>query len=79
MRSKQTLLVIDESTLAFNRFEASELFESHGLSHEQATIALDHTHGRASALAAFAATLSQTDRQSVSLTSDTQKLPRRAS
>jgi LuxR family maltose regulon positive regulatory protein len=79
MRSKQTLLVIDENTLAFTRFEASELFESYGLSHEQATIALDHTHGRASALAAFAASLSQTDRQSVSLTSDTQKLPRRVS
>lgn len=50
MRSKQSLVVIDESTLAFTRPEAIALFESYGLSSEQASIALDHTHGRASAL-----------------------------
>lgn len=57
MRSKQTLLLIDEETLAFTRAEATELFESLGLSHEQAAIAVDHTHGRAAALASFAASL----------------------
>jgi LuxR family maltose regulon positive regulatory protein len=74
MRSKQTLLVIDEDTLAFTRSEASELFESHGLTHEQATIALDHTHGRAAALAAFVRSLSKSDRQTVRRTADTRKL-----
>ncbi len=60
MRSKQTLLVIDEEALAFTRTEATELFESHNLSQEQASIAVDHTHGRAAALAAFAASLGAT-------------------
>lgn len=50
MRSKQSLCVIEESELAFSRHEAIDLFESHGLSREQASIALDHTHGRAAAL-----------------------------
>ena len=50
MRSKQSLVVIDEATLAFTRSEAIELFASYGLSREQASIALDHTHGRAGAL-----------------------------
>jgi LuxR family transcriptional regulator, maltose regulon positive regulatory protein len=50
MRSKQSLSVIEEPALAFTRQEASELFESHGLSCEEAIIALDHTHGRAAAL-----------------------------
>jgi LuxR family maltose regulon positive regulatory protein len=50
MRSKQSLSVIDEAELSFTRQEAIELFESHGLSREQASIALDHTHGRAAAL-----------------------------
>src|SRR6266498_4787779 len=50
MRSKQSLVVIDESALAFSRAEAIALFESYGLSQEQASIALDHTHGRAAAL-----------------------------
>lgn len=57
MRSKQTLLVIDEDALAFTRSEATQLFENHGLSREQASIAVDHTHGRAAALAAFAMSL----------------------
>jgi LuxR family maltose regulon positive regulatory protein len=54
MRSKQSLVVIDEGTLAFTRAEAIDLFESYGLSAEQASIALDHTHGRALALDEFA-------------------------
>lgn len=59
MRSKQTLCVIDEGTLAFTRQEAALLFKKHGLAQEHASIALDHTHGRASALARFAAKLSE--------------------
>lgn len=50
MRSKQSLSVIDEAELAFTRQEAIDLFEFHGVSREEATIALDHTHGRAAAL-----------------------------
>jgi LuxR family transcriptional regulator, maltose regulon positive regulatory protein len=50
MRSKQSLAVIEEAELAFTRQEAIELFETRGLSREQASIALDHTHGRAGAL-----------------------------
>lgn len=57
MRSKQTLSVIDEDTLGFTRQEAVELFESYGLSSEQANIALDHTHGRAAALTRIAGAL----------------------
>jgi len=57
MRSKQTLTVLDEETLSFTRQEAIEFFESYGLSAEEACIAFDHTHGRASALASFAETL----------------------
>lgn len=59
MRSKQTLSVIDEETLAFTRQEAIVLFKKHGLSAEHASIALDHTHGRASALYRFARTVNQ--------------------
>ncbi len=54
MRSKQFLLVVEEETLAFTRAEAASLFESYGLTLAEATIALDHTHGRASALQEFA-------------------------
>lgn len=57
MRSKQTLAVIDEDTLSFTRNEAVQLFESYKLTPEQATIAFDHSHGRAAALATLAATL----------------------
>jgi LuxR family maltose regulon positive regulatory protein len=57
MRSKQSLVVINEETLAFTRAEAIELFESYGLSQDQACIALDHTHGRAAALDESAAFL----------------------
>lgn len=61
MRSKQSLVVIDEATLAFTRAEAIALFESYGLSSEQASIALDHTHGRAIALDEFASFLQQSE------------------
>lgn len=64
MRSKQSLVVIDEVTLAFTRPEATELFEAYGLSSEQANIALDHTHGRAAALDEFAAFLCNQKRAS---------------
>ncbi len=57
MRSKQSLVVIDEATLAFTRPEAIALFESYGLSADEASIALDHTHGRASTLDESAAFL----------------------
>ena len=57
MRSKQSLVVIDEGALAFTRSEATELFESYGLTSEQAGIALDHTHGRAAALDESAVTM----------------------
>ena len=50
MRSKQSLVVIDEATLAFTLPEAIALFESYGRSSDQASTALDHTHGRASTL-----------------------------
>jgi len=70
MRSKQTLAVIDEACLAFTRQEAIELFESYGLSREQASIALDHTHGRAAALGNCAESLSQhSENSSVGYTS----------
>ena len=59
MRSKQFLLVVEEETLAFTKSEAAVLFESYGLTVEQANIALDHTHGRANALHQFAGFLQQ--------------------
>ena len=59
MRSKQTLSVIDEETLAFTRQEAGLLFQRYGLSPEHASIALDHTHGRAAALTRFATNRTQ--------------------
>jgi LuxR family maltose regulon positive regulatory protein len=61
MRSKQSLVLIDEAALAFTRSEAAELFESYGLSGEQAGIALDHTHGRAAALDESAILLQQSE------------------
>jgi ATP/maltotriose-dependent transcriptional regulator MalT len=57
MRSKQTLSVIDEEMLLFSREEAFSLFEHYGLSSEQASIAVEHSRGRAAALSALAATL----------------------
>jgi ATP/maltotriose-dependent transcriptional regulator MalT len=54
MRSKQTLEVIDEMSLAFTREEAVELFERYGLSRQLAYLAFDRTNGRAGALAKYA-------------------------
>jgi LuxR family maltose regulon positive regulatory protein len=54
MRSKQTLRVIDEATLAFTRGEAEELFASYNLPIKQAAQALAETWGRAAALDAIA-------------------------
>ncbi len=65
MRSKQFLVVIEEEELAFTRSEAVSLFESYGLSMQEACIALDHTHGRASALHEFAGFLQQTKLRTV--------------
>lgn len=62
MRSKQTLLVLDEEFLAFTREEATELFKSYDLSIEQARIALDLTYGRAAPLAAFVAMLAEEEK-----------------
>ncbi len=57
MRSKQTLFVIDEETLAFTRDEAMGLFDQYGLSGDQASIALAHARGRAATIANLAGTL----------------------
>jgi len=64
MRSKQSLVVIDESALAFSRSEAVALFQTYGLPPEQASIALDHTHGRAGALDGSAAFLQRSESKS---------------
>jgi LuxR family transcriptional regulator, maltose regulon positive regulatory protein len=57
MRSKQTLSVIEEETLAFTRDETQQLFEHYGLTKEQAHIAFEHSRGRAATLSGLAATL----------------------
>ena len=54
MRSKQTLEVIDELSLAFTREETVDLFETYGLSRQLAYLAFDRTSGRAGALAKYA-------------------------
>ena len=61
LRSKQSLVVVEEEALAFTRSEAIALFESYGLASEEASIALDHSHGRAAALDEFATFLSQSE------------------
>lgn len=62
MRSKQTLRVIDETALAFTPAEAKQLFESYGLSEAHATVALEHTRGRAATLDKFAEMLANAGR-----------------
>lgn len=54
MRSKQTLDVIDELSLAFTREETVDLFETYGFSRQLAYLAFDRTSGRAGALAKYA-------------------------
>jgi len=61
LRSKQSLVVIEEEALAFTRAEAVDLFASYGLSSEQASIAFDHSHGRAGALDELALFLRQSE------------------
>ena len=51
MRSKQTLCVVDEQSLAFTLAEARKLFTSYGLPAEAAEGTLIQTRGRASLLA----------------------------
>lgn len=63
MRSKQTLSVIDEETLAFTREETHQLFQHYGLTKEQATVAYEHSRGRAATLSGLAATLHFTENQ----------------
>lgn len=53
MRSKQTLLVIDESELAFTQDETIEWFRRRGLDERQARFAWIRTNGRCGALANF--------------------------
>jgi len=59
LRSKQSLVVVDEPALAFTNPEAVALFHTYELSSEHASIALDHTHGRAAALDESAVFLSR--------------------
>jgi LuxR family transcriptional regulator, maltose regulon positive regulatory protein len=53
MRSKQTLLVIDEPELAFNLDETIEWFKRRGLDRRRAQFALNQTNGRVGALSDF--------------------------
>ena len=54
MRSKQTLYVLEEETLAFTLEEARALYASYGLPSERADAALRETRGRAATLDARA-------------------------
>jgi hypothetical protein len=58
MRSKQSLMVIEEPELAFTLSEAIELFKSYGLTDAHAEVGLSHSHGRAATLARIGSTLS---------------------
>jgi LuxR family transcriptional regulator, maltose regulon positive regulatory protein len=53
MRSKQTLLVIDEPELAFTLDETIEWFKRRGLDRRRAQFALKQTNGRVGALSDF--------------------------
>jgi len=57
MRSKQSLLVVEEPELAFTLQEAIELFCSYGLCADHAQVALKHSHGRAATISRIALTL----------------------
>jgi ATP/maltotriose-dependent transcriptional regulator MalT len=54
MRSKQTLSVLEEESLAFTLEEARALYASYGLAQERADAALRETRGRAATLDARA-------------------------
>jgi ATP/maltotriose-dependent transcriptional regulator MalT len=60
MRSKQTLCVVEESSLAFTIDEAKELYRSYGLTASEALISFEETRGRASLLDSVARVLSRT-------------------
>lgn len=59
MRSKQTLDVIDELSLAFTREETVDLFETYGFSRQLAYLAFDRTSGRAGSLVKYAEKLGE--------------------
>src|SRR5215207_4034735 len=61
MRSKQTLCVVDEASLAFTLAEARRLYASYGLSPERAETALIETRGRAALIDAATRSLSVAD------------------
>ncbi|HEX8000099.1 MAG TPA: AAA family ATPase [Pyrinomonadaceae bacterium] len=73
MRSKQTLCVVEETVMTFTHKEAEKLFESYGLTHEQAMSALQQSRGRAAALDAIARMWSDTEDP----IAPTQKRPRK--
>lgn len=77
MRSKQTLCVIEEPSLAFTKHEAAHLFTSYGLSQAQAAAALNQTHGRASTLDEMARLLSEDGNAKEKLSAISGKLRRR--
>jgi ATP/maltotriose-dependent transcriptional regulator MalT len=58
MRSKQMLCVIEEPVLAFTPQEAVKLFEAYNLSEAHASVAMQHSRGRAGVLDRFASVLS---------------------
>jgi len=64
MRSKQTLLVIDEPELAFTLDETIEWFKHRGLDARQARLAWTQTNGRAGALTNFILKLIHVEPQS---------------
>lgn len=76
MRSKQTLEVIDEDSLAFTRDEAVALFETYGLSRQHAYQAFDRTNGRAGALARYAEVLGEPTLEMTSVASATERAAR---
>jgi len=77
MRSKQTLCVLDESSLAFTLTEARRLFGSYGLAPERAEESLLRTRGRANLLDTEARALADSGRASGRLAPARELNPRR--
>jgi LuxR family maltose regulon positive regulatory protein len=71
MRSKQTLKVIEEATLAFTREEAVELFKLYGLPDWTARLAFEQTQGRVAALAARVTGLGESEMVRTNLSTKT--------
>jgi LuxR family maltose regulon positive regulatory protein len=67
MRSKQTLSVIDETTLAFTPEESKRLFDSYGIAESQMADALQKSHGRAALLDGIANSMVVEEKSSGSL------------